>query len=483
MVYDAIVIGSGVVGSAVARELMRYRLSVAVLERELDVGFGTSSRNTGVIHGGFNYATGTLKARCCVEGCRDFDRVAAELGIPFKRTGKVLVGFNDRDAEELEKAKKLGEANGVAGLEIIGEKRLHELTPHVTGTVAMWSPASGIVNPFLYTIALAENARANGAEFFFDREVTGAVRVGEVWKLSTKNGEFSARWVINCAGLGAVKISEMLGITGHKLGAFKGEYIILDNRLGHMLDMPVYPVPNPITGMGIHVTPTMDGNILVGPDSQLFEDTDDMACSQAALDYLEESGRKLFPSLDSEDFIRSFAGSRAKLVDPATGAVLDFVVESPYSAPGVVNLVGIESPGLTSALPLARRAVALVDGHEKLKPRGDFNPVRKAPVCFAEEPPEEKNRLIAENPDYGEIICRCEQVTRAEVLLAIRSIFGTPTLTGVKNRVRATMGRCQGGYCQMRISDMIERERGVADVRDVLHARPGGNMFAGKVRE
>lgn len=476
--YDAIVTGAGVVGCAIARELARYDLSVAVLERELDVGFATSSRNTGVIHGGFNYATGSLKAQCCVEGCRDFDRVAAELGIPFCRTGKVLVGFNDTDATELEKAKKLGEANGVEGLEIIDEKRLRALTPHVTGSVAMWSPASGIVNPFVYTVALAENARANGVDFHFGSRVTAATRSGDLWRLQTEDGEFSSRWVFNCAGLGSVIVSDLLGITGHQLGAFKGEYIILDNRLRSLLTMPVYPVPNPITGMGIHVTPTMDGNILVGPDSQLVSDTGDMACSQTVLDYLVESGRKLFPSLNREDFIRSFAGTRAKLVHPETGVVLDFVVETRGEAPGVVNLVGIESPGLTSALPLARRAVDAMRKQEQLRLRTTFNPVRKARIRFAEQPAPAKARLIRENSDYGEIVCRCEEVTRAEVLEAIGDIFGTPTVVGVKNRVRTTMGRCQGGYCQMRISELLEQTTGDAP----LYNRSGSNLFTGKVR-
>ena len=477
--YDVLVIGAGVVGNAIVRELTRYALSVGVLERELDVGFGTSSRNTGVIHGGFNYATGSLKAQCCVEGCLNFDAVARELDIPFRRSGKVLVGFNDNDAVELEKAKKLGEANGSKGLEIIGEKRLRELTPHVTGSVAMWSPYSGIVNPFIYTVALAENARANGAEFHFGCTVTAAARANDLWHLNTSCGEFSARWVVNSAGLGAVKVSEMLGIHGHTLGAFKGEYIILDNRLSSLLDMPVYPVPNPITGMGIHVTPTMDGNILVGPNSELVDDTDDMSCSQATLDYLVESGAKLFPSLSREDFIRSFAGSRAKLVDPKTGAVLDFCVEQRAEAPGVVNLVGIESPGLTSALPLARRAVAMVVEQDAPRVCDDFNPRRKGILCFAEQSLEEKDRLIRENPDYGEIICRCEQVTRAEVEQAIQSIFGTPTVAGIKNRVRTTMGRCQGGYCQMRISELLEEKTGECVV---LNNRPGSAFFAGKVR-
>lgn len=477
--YDVIVIGAGVVGCAVARELARYRLSVAVLEKEPDVGLGTSSRNTGVIHGGFNYATGTLKAQCCVEGCQGFDQVADELGIPFKRTGKVLVGFNDDDAGKLETARRLGVANGVKGLEIIDEKQLRRLAPHVTGTVAMWSPDSGIVNPFIYTIALAENARANGVRFYFNAPVDAALRDGDVWRLKAGDGEFSARWVINCAGLGAVEVSNLLGITGHTLGAFKGEYIILDNRLAAMLDMPVYPVPNPVTGMGIHVTPTTDGNILVGPDSQLVEDTDDMACSQSVFDYLVESGKKLFPSLNREDFIRSYAGTRAKLVDPDTGAVLDFVLESPAHAPGVVNLVGIESPGLTSALPLARRAVAAIDARERLTPRDDFIPVRKAPARFAGQPPEIKAQRIRENPDYGEIVCRCEEVTRAEVLRAIRDSFGTPTVVGIKNRVRTTMGRCQGGYCQMRIAELIEQETG----GEALYKRPGSFLFSGKVRQ
>lgn len=477
--FDVLVIGAGVIGAAVAREMTRYQASVAVLERELDVGFGTSSRNTGVIHGGFNYATGSLKAQCCVEGCRSFDRVAWELDVPFRRTGKVLVGFDDSDAGELEKALDLGKANGVRGLELIDGERLRRLAPNVTGTIALWSPMSGIVDPFQYTIALAENARANGARFFFGREVTEATHSGGRWHIQTTDGEFAGTWVINCAGLGAVRVSEMLGIEGYAMGVFKGEYLVLDNRLSPLLAMPVYPVPNPVTGMGIHVTPTIDGNILVGPNSELVGDAGDASCSQSTLDRLFESGRKLFPSMQKEDVIRSFAGSRAKLVHPETGDVLDFVVETPSRAPGVVNMMGIESPGLTASVPLARRAASLIGQAVMLNPRRNFDPMRKAKLRFAAQTPEMKKRLVEENPDYDEIICRCEEVTRAEVLQAIRSIFGTPTLVGVKNRVRTTMGRCQGGYCQMRLAELLEQETG----REAVYNRVGTPLFTGKVRE
>ena len=265
--YDVVIIGAGVVGSAIARELSRYKLSIAVLEKNLDVCNETSGRNSAVVHGGFANPTGSLKAKCCVEGNKIMDQLAEELDFPFKRCGKVLVGNTPEDMEQLERTMKQGAVNGCTGLEMIDEKKLHELVPAVVGKFAMWSKNSGIMDPFLYTVALAENAHANGVDFFFDHKVTAITRENELYYLHTEHGDVCTRWVVNAAGLGAKQISDLLGLTGYRVIGSRSNYIILHKRMGKLLPMPVYPVPSN-TYMGIHITPTVDGNVTIGPDAE-----------------------------------------------------------------------------------------------------------------------------------------------------------------------------------------------------------------------
>ena len=480
--YDVIVIGGGVVGSAIARELTRYRLKVAVLERESDVCTQTSGRNSGMLHAGFLYKTGSLKAQCAVEGNAEFDRVAAELDVPFQRTGKLIVGFTDDDRRRLEAFKARGEANGVPGLELIDRARMDQLDPGAGGNFAMWSPTSGILDPFQYTIALAENAVHNGAEYFLNCAFTGETRQsGGGHLLHTTRGDFLTRWVVNSAGLYAAQVSQRLGIPGHVVRPFKGEYYVLDKRAGEFAKIPVYPAPNPDNTFGTHATPTVDGNVLIGPDSLAVDDLQSYETTQAAMDGLLSDGAKMFPHLKREFFIRNFAGLRPKRVDPETGAVQDFLLECRDEVPGVVNLVGIESPGLTGALPLARRAVALIAQREELRPDPEFDPVRRGILRFSEQDPETQRRLIQEDPDYGEIVCRCEQVTKAEILRAIHNPLGVRTVNGVKVRTRATMGRCQGGYCEVRITGLLRQELGL-DARQVELGPHGSWMFTGDVR-
>lgn len=481
--FDALIVGAGVVGCAIARELTRYRLRVGVVERELDLAMGNSSRNSGVLHGGFTYRTGSLRAQVCIEGNREFDAVARELGVPFKRTGKVVVGFTEADMGRLERFKRQGEANGATGLEIVDRERLRALDPSANGEFALHSPNSGILDPIAYTLALARNAARNGAEFMFDREVIGARREGGLWVLEAAGGEeLRTRWVINSAGLGAANLAEMLGITGHSVRGFKGEYFVLDKRAGAFLRMPVYPAPDEKGGFATHATPTIDGNVLIGPDSYIVDDLEDFRTTKARMDGLVRDGLKMFSQVKPEFFIRNFAGIRAKRVNPETGEVLDFVVEARDEAPGTINLVGIESPGLTGALPLARRAVALMAARETLVPNSAFDPKERAPLRFSSADAGERAALIARNPEYGEVVCRCETVTAAEVLEAIRGPLGARTVDGVKLRTRATMGRCQGGYCQTRIALMLSRELGLEAER-VLLGRKGSRMFSGKVRD
>ena len=305
--YDVVIIGAGVVGSAIARELSRYKLSIAVLEKNLDVCNETSGRNSAVVHGGFANPIGSLKAKCCVEGNKIMGQLAEELNFPFKRCGKVLVGNTPEDMEQLERTMKQGAVNGCTGLEMIDEAKLHELVPAVVGKFAMWSKNSGIMDPFLYTVALAENAHANSVDFFFDHKVEAITRENELYYLHTAHGDFCTRWVVNAAGLGAKQISDLLGLTGYRVIGSRSNYIILHKRMGKLLPMPVYPVPSN-TYMGIHITPTVDGNVTVGPDAENTDVLDDYGVPQANMDSLAVEGAKLWPHIFKKDQIRTFAG-------------------------------------------------------------------------------------------------------------------------------------------------------------------------------
>ncbi len=480
--FDVLVIGGGVVGSAIARELTRYKLNVGVLEKNLDVCYETSGRNSGVVHGGFAYDTGTLKAKLCVQGNKMMDQLSKDLGFEFKRCGKVLVGKSEEDLENLKKTMAQGEKNGATNLFLLNKEELQKVCPTAVGEFAMFSKNSGILDPFNYTIALAENACNNGAKYFFDNEVVDIKydKEEKEYTITTNKDTYKTSWVINAAGLGCGKISDMLGIKGYKIIGSKGDYIILDRRLGALLPMPIYPVPSN-TYMGIHVTNTTDGNVIIGPNAEVTNNFEYYGVPQENMDYLAKSASDIWPYIKKADYIRNYSGILPKWVDD-NGVIQDFKIEiRDEIAPQAVNLVGIESPGLTAAVPIAMMVVDMIKERISLEENKDFNPVREGIVRFESQDDDTKAKLIKENPDYGEVICRCEKVTKAEILKAIHNPLGVKTMTGIKYRTRSMMGRCQGGYCQMRIEKMIEDELGVKD-RDVRYARANSWLFTGKVK-
>lgn len=481
-IFDVAVIGAGAVGSAIARELTRYKLKIALIEKNPDVCFETSGRNSGVVHAGFNNRPGTLMANFCVKGNRMFEAIAKELDVPFKRTGKLVVGFTDDDRERLNAMKQTGEENGVSGLEIIEKTELNRKAPGIGGEFALWSPTTGVFNPFEYTIALAENAVKNGAQIFLNSEVKSISFDSGLYHIETDKSSFSCRWIINSAGLNSAHISDMLGIHGYKIHPCRGEYFILDKRAGDFLKLPVYPVPNPKSGgLGIHLTPSVDGNVFVGPSNEYIDSCDDYSATAEVMDMLIKDGSRIFPHLKREYFIRNFSGIRPKLAEKSTGGYHDFVIEHRKDiAPRAINLVGIESPGMTSSVPIAEYVAELIKNEEKLIPNPEFSPSRRAIPSFRDKSPAEQARLISENPDYGEIICRCETITKAEVLQAIRNPLGADTLTGIKYRCRAMMGRCQGGYCQTRIAELIMQEK-EKKPEDILYKQKGSYLFSGTV--
>ena len=492
---DILIIGAGGVGCAVARELSRYQLSITVLEKECDVAAGTSGRNSAVVHAGFNNKPGSLMASLCVEGNRGFEALAGELGVPYKKTGKVLVAFDGEDMAVLADLIEQGEKNGCTGLRLIDAGELERLMPGVGGIGGMHSPGTAIFDPFTYCVALAENAAVNGAQFVFNAEVTSIGRDGEVFLVTTADGgSYRTPILINCAGLGADKISAMAGVADYHLYPCRGEYFILDKIADGLLSAPVYPAPRKGDGgLGVHLTPTIDGNIIIGPSAEYIDDREDLSCTAPVMDELFAQARELLPALERRHIIGNYAGIRPKLAPPEEGGYHDFVIREEEGCPGLINLIGIESPGLTASVPIARMVAGIVkeivarDGKRRLISSGtmieksDFVPTRQAPVRFRDLPEAEQARLIETDPEYGEIICRCQKVTKREIRDAIENPFGVRSIAAVKYRAWATTGRCNGGYCLTRIVDMLIREYGMKPEEITLRGE-GSELFSGEVK-
>ncbi len=477
--FDVIVIGGGVVGCAIARELARYSLDCAVLEKESDVARGISSANSGVVHSGVNNRPGTLMAQLCVEGNRSFAQLCRELSVPYRKSGKLIVARTKKERSHLEFLQKQGKKNAVAGLEMIGSTALRRMEPNVHGESALHSPETAITSPYLLTIALAENASMNGVEFFLGARVLGIALGQRGFELNTSRGGFRATWVVNSAGLYADEVARMVGIDDYEIYPCRGEYQILDKQAESIIDRPVYPVPRQEAGgLGVHLTPSVAGNVLLGPSSEYIAGKGDTATTRRVMDLILRESMALVPAVRPKDVICSFAGVRPKLTPPSAGGYADFVVEESRRLPRFVNLIGIESPGLTAAVPLARRVVGIIERRDRLTRKPSFVPTRNGPVKFAEQSLDVKAELIEQDPYYGEIVCRCEQITKKEVLQAIRGPLGARDLAAIKYRVRAMMGRCQGGYCMPRLVELLRVERGL-EPQEVGLRGPGSPVLVG----
>ena len=483
--YDILVIGGGVVGSAVARELSKYKLKICLLEKNVDVGLETSSRNSGVIHSGIHYKPGTLRARMDVAGNKMMGPLCEELKVKYKYCGKLTVAQKESELPELNKLFEQGTENGVKNLNIIKTDEMQKIQPGIQGIAALHSPTTGIVNPYALTIALAENAQANGVDVFLEHEVTAIEQNENGFKVICTNGiELNTKILINSAGLYSDKICRMVGINEYKIYPCRGEYYVLDKRLDGTLKTLIYPVPgHDSSGLGIHLTNTVDGNILIGPSNEYIETPDNCDSTADVLEMLRREGRDLLPDLSMADFIRSFSGLRPKQTSPEEGGFKDFVIENRKEIKGFINLLGIESPGLTSAPAIANMVCDFVGENLQLTENPDFNGVRPGFMGhFNELPLEKKTELANENPDYGELICRCEQITKQEVLDAIRNPLGARSIISLKYRARVMMGRCQGGFCLPRLTHLLETEFG-KDVSKYIYNGPDGYLFTGRVRE
>ena len=462
--YDMVIIGGGVVGCAIARELSKYKVSVAVLEKEDDVGWGISCRNSGVVHAGFNNKPGTLMAQFCVEGNKSFAEFCHQLDVPYKKIGKVVVARKKEEIEGLKELKIQGDKNQVAGLKIINSEELKKLEPNIEGIAALYSPETAVTSPYLLTIALAENALDNGVSFFLNTEVESITRLNNSrFKIITNKREFTSSYIINSAGLYADKIARMVRIKKYHLYPCRGEYHILDKNVSWLINRLVYPVPQAgAGGLGIHLTPTIDGNILIGPSNEYIKSKDNLSVTSSVMKMLSAEVREFLPLISPQYIIRSYSGTRAKQAPSSEGGFWDFVIEESDSVDNFINLVGIESPGLTAAQPIAKRVVEIINKKERLNSNPSFNPFRKGILRFEEQDEEIKKTLIKQDPDYGEIVCRCEKITKKEILEAINNPLEARSLISIKYRTRAMMGRCQGGYCLPRIIEILREDFNLA---------------------
>lgn len=485
--FDVGIVGGGAVGSSIAYELSKFNLKVAVFEKEPDVCFGASGRNSGVVHAGFYYRPGSLKAKLCVEGNRRIKEWIKILNVPFKPTGKVLVAFDEDEVKELYKLKEIGDTNGVEGLEVIkGSDNVEKICPGVGGAIAcMYSPATAIFSPYLLTIALAETALLNGVKYFLNCKIVEVREENGVFKLKDQNGnKYECRWLINSTGVLSAEFSKLLGIDSYRIYPCRGEYLLLDKNLAPLLKMPIYPVPSKEVGghLGVHITPTVEGPITVGPSAEYIEDPEDYESTPEIMEKLFEGGYKLWPYFKRSDVIRTFSGIRAKPVPPGDKSFYDFVIKEEETVPNFINLIGIESPGLTSAPAIARMVREIIEKKEILTLKEKFIPSSPRFERFEELEEEEKQRRAKEDPRWGEIICRCEKITKREIIEAIQNPLGAKTLASIKYRTRAMMGRCQGGYCMPKIIEILEREFGYKPEDFQLH-KEGSWLFSGRMRK
>jgi len=444
MVYDYAIIGGGVVGSAIFNKLTRLGQKCVLLEKGDDVALGASRANSGIVHSGYDCEENSLKAKLNVLGNKMFPSLCKELSVPFVECGSVVVG---NDLEKIEILKKRGQANGVSGLEILNRDRLVKLVPNIADDIlyALHAKTAGIVSPWALTIALAEEAVINGGKVMLNFEVNKASFASGIWKIFSNKKNVEAKFVINSSGAGFNEVSKILGAEEKEIFFKSGEYYLLDKIVRNYVNLTVFPLPTE-KGKGVLVTPTADGNVLVGPSSIPLNDFSTETTS-VGLDYVKNEANKIFKNIPLDKCIRTFAGVR-------TGCGKDFVVEKSLKAPNVILLAGINSPGLTSAPAIACYVAELLGLHGKekaMKKRHEIKPI----VDMKES---ELNELIKKNSLYGKIVCRCETVSEGEIVEAIHSPLKPQSVDAIKRRVRAGMGRCQGGFCMAKVMSILSRE-------------------------
>lgn len=457
--YDIIIIGAGVAGGFMAKELSKFDLKILLLDMENDVGNGTSMANSAIIHAGYDAKAGYKKGDFNSAGNKMYDKVCEELDVEFTRCGSLVIGFDEEDRKTIEHLYENGIRNDVPDMKILSGDEAREIEPTLTDEVccALYAPSAGIISPFTLCVALAEVAVQNGVELSLETKVEGIKKTDFGYELDTTKGKFQTKYVINAAGVYSDDIHDMVGEPYFKITARRGSYFLLDKEAGYLAKHVIFQCPS-AKGKGVLISPTVHGNIIIGPDADPVPDKNDKSTTLPSLDFIRETAKRSCKDIPFGKNIRVFAGLRS------TGSTGDFILEESPSAEGFFNIGGYESPGLSSIPAVAKymediivKAIKRIEGRD-LEAKADYNPIRRKQVRFHELGCEEKKKLIEENPLYGRIICRCEEVTEAEIVDAIKRCAGARTLKGIKKRCRPGSGRCQGGFCSPRVQEILARE-------------------------
>lgn len=463
MKADIVIIGGGVIGAAIARELSRYQIHVVLIEKEDDVAMGTSKANSGIIHAGYNEDSGTLKGKLNIKSNSKFDRICADLKVPFKRIGSLVIGFSDYDLKVMEQLRENGRKNGIARLEIIRDNTLFELEPNLNpqARYALFAPSAGIISPYELTIALANHAVINGVQVILETKAEDIiVEEGQIKGLITSQGIIETRMIVNAAGLYADEMAKAAG-DEFTIKPLKGEYQLYDKQWGNLVKHILFPMPTRLS-KGILVTPTVHDGLLIGPNSYHVKKKNNLGTTSSGIKEVYRGAGKLIPSLPKNDLVTSYAGLRADIKGRT-----DFLIAPSGKVKGFIHVAGIESPGLSSAPAIADMVCDLLkETAREISPILEF-PYKDSFVEILPETPrfseyaermEEWQSIVNKDPDYGEIICRCEKVSRGEILNAIHQPVPAGSLDAIKRRTRAGMGRCQGGFCGPRIVKILWEE-------------------------
>ncbi|BDS16214.1 NAD(P)/FAD-dependent oxidoreductase [Clostridium perfringens] len=469
---DIIVIGAGVVGCSIARELSKYNLDVLVVEKNSDVSEGISKGNSGIVHAGYNEKIGTLKAKLNIEGNKIFDDLSRDLQFPFKRNGAFILAFSDEEMKTLESLKENGEKLGVEGLEILTREEALNIEPNLNKEIVgvLNVKTSGIVSPYEMTIALAENAAENGVEFKLNSKVTSIEKISEGYKVTLNNKELvSGKLIINASGLEGAFLNNLVSMSKREINPVKGEYCLFDKVAGAMINKTLFQVPSKLS-KGVLVTPTAEGNLLVGPNAV---EGKTLETSREGIDEILDKSKKSLEELPVARILNTFSGIRPK----TKGG--DFIIEEVEDAKNFINVIGIDSPGLTAAPAIGVYVVNMIKERLDLVEKKNFKKTREKIVRFAELSLEEKNRLIKEKPAYGHMVCKCEFVTEGEIVEAIHRPIKALTVDAIKRRTRASMGGCQGVGCTLPISKILSRELGI-DISDINKNSEGSPVIGFK---
>ena len=476
--YDIVIIGGGVIGCAVARELSRYDASIALLERAGDVAEGASKANSGIVHAGYDAVPGTLKAKYNVLGAQMLPSLCEEMGVPYQQCGALVIGFSPEDRKTLEELMNRGIQNGVQGLKIIDGAEVLALEPEMNPAVtcALLVPTSGIVSPYELTFAFADDAALNGVSFRMNTEVNKILPQKDGgFRVEAGDDIYLCRIVVNCAGASSAALHNQLSENKLQITHRRGQYYLLDRPVKQPFARTIFQCPS-VMGKGVLVSPTAHGNVLLGPSAEDIDDPLDTATTQEGLDSVMDRVRLTWPGVSLRTNITNFSGIRAH---EAGG---DFVIGAVEGCPGAYEAAGIESPGLSSAPAIGQALSGQIAGDYHLTKKAETVPYRRKATPFREMTLEEQAGAVDANPLYGNIICRCEVITEAEIVEAIRRPVGARSIDAVKRRTRAGMGRCQGGFCSPRVAAILSEETGIP-LQDITKNGGESYLLTGTLRQ